>query len=107
MLKFISDEDKQSIDEGREQTLEDALRGFESLDLNDDGYVEKHDLFEMTKQCMDLTDDDVNEFFTTFDIKRDGRVSKSEWEKVFVDLYDSHILAGLEATFREAFPGNK
>ena len=83
------------------------MKGFEALDLNDDGYVEKHDLLEMTKQCMELTDDDVDDFFTTFDIRRDGRVSKSEWEKVFGDLYDAHIAKGLEETFLEAFPGNK
>ena len=107
MMSFISEEDKQSILDGRAQTLEDALKGFEALDLNDDGYVEKHDLIEMTKQCMDLTDEDVDDFFTTFDIRREGRVSKSEWETVFGNLYDSHIAKGLEETFIEHFPAYK
>ena len=88
MLSYCTEEDKQAIKEGRTQTLEDAVKGFEALDLNDDGYVEKRDLVEMTKKCMDLTDDDVDEFFATFDIRKGGSISKTDWEEVFGNMYD-------------------
>ena len=105
MLSYCTEEDRQAIQEGRAESLSDALEGFEALDLDDDGYVEKQDLVEMTKQGMQLTDEDVDEFFRTFDIARDGRVSKAEWEEVFGNMYDHHIAKGLEETFAEAFPG--
>ena len=41
MLGYMSQEDKEAIDTGRRQTIEDALAGFDSMDLNDDGFVER------------------------------------------------------------------
>ena len=49
MLTYMTEEDKDAIKEGREQTLADSLAGFDSMDLNDDGFVERNDLIEMTK----------------------------------------------------------
>ena len=45
----MTEEDKQAIKEGRDQTIADSLAGFDSMDLNDDGFVERNDLIEMTK----------------------------------------------------------
>ena len=88
MLSYCTEEDKQAIQEGRVQSLEDAIKGFEALDIDDDGYVYKLDLIEMTKQCMDLADNDVDDFFATFDIRKDGSISKADWEQVFGNMYD-------------------
>ena len=88
MLSYCSEEDVQAIKEGRTEAVEDAVRGFDGLDLNDDGFVEKHELIEMTKKCMELTDEEVEEFFENFDIRQDGNVSREDWEKAFGDMYD-------------------
>ena len=66
MLSYCTEEDRQAIQEGRAESLSDALEGFEALDLDDDGYVEKQDLVEMTKQGMQLTDEDVEELSVGF-----------------------------------------
>ena len=55
----------------------------------------------MTKQCMDISEEDITEFFETFDVRKDGSVSKADWEKVFGSMYDDHIAKGLEQTFLE------
>ena len=60
--------DRDAIASGREQTVQDALAGFDAMDLNDDGLVERADLIRMAKQAMELTDADVDQFFSQFDI---------------------------------------
>ena len=105
MLKYCSEEDLNSINQGRVEAVDDALKGFEALDGDKDGYVYKIDLIDMTRQCMDISEEDIREFFETFDVRQDGSVSKADWEKVFGSMYDDHIAKGLEETFLEQFPG--
>ena len=83
MLSYCSEEDRQEIEKERFEAVENALRGFDVLDLNNDGFVEKHDLIEMTRSCMELTDEEIQEFFvnidTTSTIICGGNISKNDW----------------------------
>ena len=39
------------------------------MDLKDDGFVERTDLIEMTKQAMELSAEDVDSYFREFNIE--------------------------------------
>ena len=106
MLSYCSEEDLDAINKGREESLQGALKGFEALDVDEDGYVFKTELIEMTKNCMDITDKDIEEFFETFDVRKDGSVSKEDWEKVFESMYDDEVTRGLEEAFLDVFQPN-
>ena len=76
MMSYMTQEDRDAIKEGREQTIADALAGFDNMDLNDDGLVERADLIQMAKQAIDLSDEDVDSSFSSFDLKQQGNISR-------------------------------
>ena len=49
MLGYCTEEDRQAIEEGRAESLAEAMEGFAALDFNDDGYVYREDLAAMAK----------------------------------------------------------
>ena len=63
MLSYCTAADRQEIEKERFAAVENALTGFDSLDFDKDGFLDKHDLIEMTKSCMELTDEEVQDFF--------------------------------------------
>ena len=69
MLNYISEEDVEAIRKGREEALVDAMKGFASLDYKNEGYVCKTDLIAMISQGLELTHEQVEEFFKTFDLE--------------------------------------
>ena len=73
------------------------------MDLNDDGLVERADLIQMAKQAIDLSDEDVDSSFSRFDLKQQGNISRQDWESVFAQMYDQHILKGLQEAFAASF----
>merc|ERR1712071_542241 len=99
MLSYCSEEDLDAINKGREESIQGALKGFEDMDVDEDGYVYKTELIEMTRKCMEIPDKDIEEFFETFDVRKDGSVSKEDWEKVFGSMYDDEVAKGPEETF--------
>ena len=59
--------------------LDEAAKEFDQLDLNGDGSVSREELQKIAKRqsgAEGMNEEDINEFFATYDANGDGFVSK-------------------------------
>ena len=59
----------------------------------------------MSKQAIELSDTDVDACFSSFDLQKEGKISRKDWEDIFGQMYDQHLLQGLQDAFTDYFPG--
>jgi len=66
----------------------DIMRFFREADLNNDNFISKAELkIALEKLGMaGVSDDELNDVFSVFDVNRDGRISYSELTKQFAEF---------------------
>ena len=96
----LTEEQKEVIAQKRAEAIEEAQTAYDKLDTNGDGHIDRDELIAHAKAAgaklgAGGSDQDVDQFFQTFDSNQDGVVSKEEWLDFFGKLFDDVIQKGL------------
>ena len=77
----------------REETLQQVSVEFDRLDADGSGAVDRAELIEVSKKQAGerVSEEKLNEFFSSFDANNDGKVTRQEWLDFFGRLYDQQV----------------
>ena len=97
-MEGLNEEQKATIAAKRAEALTQAEEAFNKLDLDGSGQIERDELATLAQQSGQSfggSEEEINNFISTFDTDGDGQVSRDEWLTFFGNMFDNVIAQGL------------
>ena len=86
------------IDQIKADTLRQVGEEYDKLDTNGDGNVDRNELIEIARakgEQHNVSAENLDSFFNTFDANNDGKVSRQEWLDFFARMFDEQMAANI------------